>query len=194
MSRVYVSLALVGVVGLTALAQDGRSPAQTRAPNDQTTLKKFDPKTSGATMRASKLIGMNLQNSRRENVGQINDLVLNHHGEVQYVAVTYGGFLGVGNKMFAVPFEAIRFDMDPNVSNTMPVLRLDVTKEQLDGATGFDEQNWPDFSDPNFTNDLYRRYGVQRRMRNAADRHQSRLDVRVDQNGVDVNVDRNKKP
>lgn len=135
-------------------------------------------------MRASKLLGANLQNSRRENVGEINDLVLNSRGEVRYVAVTYGGFLGVGNKMFAIPFEAIRFEIDPKVSSTTPVLRLDVTKEQLEGATGFDEKSWPDFSDSKFTNDLYRRYGVKERG----------VDVRVDKDGVDVNVNRKKNP
>src|SRR5262245_61191467 len=72
-------------------------------------LGKLDTKTSGANIRASKLIGANLKNSNDESVGEIKDLVVDATtGKVRYAAVTYGGFLGLGSKLFAVPFEAFR--------------------------------------------------------------------------------------
>ena len=123
-------------------------------------VSKLDDKTSGATVRATSLIGMNLTNSRDESVGEIKDLVIDAiSGEVKYAAVTYGGFLGVGSKLFAVPFDAFR--VRPNTSEFTPgdyALTLDVTQEQLDGAQGFDVDHWPDFANPSFTQELDRRY------------------------------------
>jgi sporulation protein YlmC with PRC-barrel domain len=127
-------------------------------------LSKLDEKTTGATVRASKLIGTNLTNSNDESVGEIKDLVMDAStGKVRYVAVTYGGFLGLGSKLFAVPFEA--FHVRQNTSATTPgdyMLTLDVTKDQMKGAQGFDNDRWPDFADTNFTQELDRRYNVDR--------------------------------
>lgn len=69
----------------------------------------------GAGIRASQLIGMNIQNDQGKGVGEVQDLILDSRtGQVRYVAVTYGGFLGFGNKMFAVPYEAFRWKHDPD--------------------------------------------------------------------------------
>lgn len=127
-------------------------------------LSKLDEKTSGTNVRASKLIGTNLTNSNDESVGEINDLVMDGtSGKVRYVAVTYGGFLGVGSKMFAVPFEAFR--VRQNTSAVTPgdyTLTLDVTKDQLQGAQGFDNDHWPDFANASLVQELDRRYKVNR--------------------------------
>ena len=151
----------------------------------------MDDKTTGADIRASQLIGMNIQNSQDEGVGEVNDIVLNARtGRVRYLAVTYGGFLGVGNKMFAVPFEAFKVRQDPNDKDSY-VLMLDVTQKQLEGAQGFDEDHWPDFADRSFTSELDKRYGIDRqRIRR---RRNPDVDVDVNRNGVDVDVDQNKK-
>jgi sporulation protein YlmC with PRC-barrel domain len=127
-------------------------------------LNKLDKKTTGATIRASQLIGTNLKNSNGDSVGEIKDLVIDNTGKVRYAAVTYGGFLGVGSKLFAVPFEAFHVSHNPNDRNDRNdyVLTLDVTKDQLSGAQGFDSDRWPDFADTNFTQDLDRRYKVSR--------------------------------
>lgn len=131
--------------------------------NVATRAAKLDSKTMGSGLRASKLIGMNIENSQEKNVGEINDIVLNSRtGEIEYVAVTYGGFLGVGNKMFAVPFEAIKCKIDPD-DHDDHILVMNVTEKQLEGAQGFDEDHWPNFADKSFTDDLYKRYGVKRR-------------------------------
>jgi hypothetical protein len=91
--------------------------------------------------------------------------VIDGSGKVRYAAVTYGGVLGVGSKMFAVPFEAFKVKMDPDDADDEDpdyVLTLDVTKEQLEGDQGFDNDHWPDFADSKFTQELDRRYKVQR--------------------------------
>lgn len=136
----------------------------TRTAESNSTVSKLDSKTSNATVRASKLIGTNLKNSNDESVGEIKDLVIDaRSGKVRYAAVTYGGLFGLGSKLFAVPFEAFR--VRQNTSALTPgdyVLTLDVGKEQLSGAEGFDSDHWPDFANTNFTQELDRRYKVHR--------------------------------
>jgi sporulation protein YlmC with PRC-barrel domain len=139
------------------------SDADRTAPKSD--LSKLDEKTSGATVRASQLLGTNIRNSQDQNVGEIKDLVVDaKSGKVRYVAVTYGGFLGVGSKLFAVPFEAfrVRRDTDTTLRTSDYVLTLDVTKEQLEGAQGFDNDRWPDFADTRMAQELERRYKVDR--------------------------------
>lgn len=76
-----------------------------------------------------------------ENVGEINDLVIDaREREIRYVAVTYGGVLGIGNEMHAVPFEAFKFKADPD-DQADTVLVLNVTQAQMKGAKGFDESD-----------------------------------------------------
>lgn len=152
---------------------------------------KLDAKATGGTIRATKLIGMKLVNRANENVGSISDLVINpSSAQVEYCAVSFGGFLGLGDKWFAVPMEAIKIEFAPN--SNQPVLVLDVTKEQMKGAVGFDESSWPNFADQQFTNDIYRRFNLQRR--GMQDRNRDgKLDVNVDRGGVNVEIN-GKKP
>jgi len=149
---------------------------------------KLDSKTSGSNIRFSQLIGANLQNDAGDSVGEINDLVLDSRtGRVRYAAVTYGGFLGLGDKLFAVPFEAIKTKADRQDAGEY-VLVLNVTQAQLEGAQGFDQDNWPNMADKNFAMELDRRYGVDR-MRDRK-RGSAGNDVDVDRDGVDVNRDK----
>jgi sporulation protein YlmC with PRC-barrel domain len=152
------------VIATSAFAQDEQAS-------------KLDTKTTGANVRASQLIGMNIQNEQAKSVGEVNDLVIDTStGQIRYAAVTYGGFLGVGNKMFAVPFGPFKFQQNPD-NPDQSVLVLDVTQKQLEGSTGFDEDHWPNFADQNFTSELHKRYGVS-----------------VNVNRVGVKVDLNSQP
>ncbi|EMI46834.1 PRC-barrel domain-containing protein [Rhodopirellula sp. SWK7] len=128
---------------------------------------RLDAKTRGTAIRVSQLMGLNIQNSQGESVGEINDIVLDSRtGKVRYAAVTYGGFLGVGNKMFAVPFEAFKVQVDPDeagdddIDSDDYVMVLDVTQQQLEGQQGFDEDNWPNMADRRWAAELNERYNV----------------------------------
>jgi len=129
----------------------------------------LDSKTRGANIRVSQLMGYNIQNSQGESVGEIQDIVIDgKSGKIRYAAVTYGGFLGMGNKLFAVPFEAFKVQVDPDevgdddVDSDDYVLVLNVTQQQLEGQQGFDEDNWPNMADKQWARDLDKRYGVNR--------------------------------
>ena len=172
-----LSLGIFGLSGgLSTLEAQERSRTDKAATGSS--VGQLDPITSGAGIRASKLIGMNIHNSQGESVGEVNDIVIDSRsGKIRYAAVTYGGFLGVGNKMFAVPFEAFKVGSAPNQRTTNHLI-LDVTAKQLEGSTGFDEDHWPDFADQKLLLDLDHRYKIDRRIR-----------VDVDRNGVDLNID-----
>lgn len=143
---------------------------------------RLDEKTAGPNIRASKLIGMNIKNPQAKDLGSINDLVIDgNNGRIRYAAVSYGGFLGAGDKLFAVPWEALQVKPDPEDGDKL-VLILDVTKQQLEGAQGFDQEHWPDFADRKFTDAIDKQYGVERR------------GVNVEAGPGGVNIDINRKP
>ena len=185
-SKIWIASVIAVAFSSTLVAQNPNAkPAQDTATQN---LRKLDTATSGPGIRASKLMGMNIQNSKKERVGQIKDIVVDPMStRIQYVAVTYGGFLGLGDKMFAVPMQAIKVQQDPDNRDRV-VLVLDVTKEQMNGAQGFDEANWPNFSDEKFSGELHRRYRVEDRWNNRGIRD-GKVDVNIGRDGVDVNVD-----
>lgn len=186
-SKIWIASAIAIAFVTPVYAQ---SPNLSQSPNTASqNLHKLDSKTSGPGIRASKLMGMKIQNSKKENVGQIKDIVVDPATtRIQYVAVTYGGFLGLGDKLFAVPMQAIHVQQDPDHHDHV-VLVMDVTKEQMNGAKGFDESSWPNFSDPNFTGELHRRYKIEDHWNSGAN-HDGKVDVNVARDGVKVIVDK----
>jgi len=194
--RYFITTSLCAAMALMTVptwAQNAASPvspatqaAQVRANQPASNPGIADDKTTGTSIRASQLTGMNIVNSSGDSVGKIHDIVIDSQsGQVQYVAVTYGGFLGFGDKLFAVPYEAFQYRVDPNDRNDHALV-LNVTKEQMEGAQGFDQDNWPNFADQKFTADLDRRYRVERR--GPAGRRG--VDVNINRQGVDVDVNR----
>ena len=180
---ILCGLALAGLTAAPLVAQNKKPRAQT----NRAAAGQLDSKTRGANIRASQLTGMNIQNTKGESVGEINDLVIDAKtGKVRYAAVTYGGFLGIGNKLFAVPFEAFKIGHQSNDSDET-VLVLDVTPQQLEGSVGFDEDNWPNFADKEYTAEIYKRYKVERITRD----RRSQVNEDVNRDDVDVDVDAN---
>jgi sporulation protein YlmC with PRC-barrel domain len=109
--------------------------------------------------RASTVIGMTVKNAAGKDLGTVNDIVLDMGtGHVRYYALSYGGWLGLGDKLFAVPhktFQVRRFaDSDKHY------LVLNVSEEKLKNAPGFDQNNWPDFAnDAQWREKVDRYYG-----------------------------------
>ncbi len=103
---------------------------------------------------ASKIIGEAVVNLQNENVGKIHELVIDaKKNRVAYVVLTFGGFMGMGNKLFAMPWEAFTFSATENK------LILNVDKEKLKTAPGFEkDEKWPDFSDTTWGETIYNYY------------------------------------
>jgi sporulation protein YlmC with PRC-barrel domain len=137
-----------------------QAPQQNQRDNDRPQAGQGQD-AEGKTVRASELIGKPIENSQGERVGQIEDLVIEADtGAVAYAAVTYEELPEARNQMFAVPFMAFEAKHDPNTHEC--TLVLDVTQQQLQRAEGFDANNWPDFSDLQFTSGIDELYGVER--------------------------------
>lgn len=100
-------------------------------------------------LSASSLIGDSIKNPQGESLGDLKDLMVDlGTGKIGYGVVAFGGVLGMGEKLFAVPWDALRVDHEDKC------LVLNVSKERLKDAPGFDKDNWPNFSDPSFTQQL----------------------------------------
>ena len=96
--------------------------------------------------RTSKLVGLAVKNEKAEDLGKIEDLVMDENGQVRYAAISFGGFLGFNDKLFAVPFKAIHIKHDPG-SSTNYVQVNNVSKAYLEQAEGFPSDKWPTFTD-----------------------------------------------
>jgi len=107
------------------------------------------------TLSATTLIGDPVVNRKGENVGKIEDLMIEpERSRVSYAVLSFGGFLGMGNKLFAVPLQAMKLSREDKR------FVLDVDKERLKNAPGFDKDQWPDFADPAYGQKLFSYYGV----------------------------------
>lgn len=100
-------------------------------------------------LSATTLIGDEVKNQQGESLGHLKDVMLNTAaGEISYAVLSFGGVLGMGDKLFAVPWKSLMVDHQEKG------LVLNVRKDQLKDAPGFDKNNWPNFSDPSFAKTL----------------------------------------
>jgi sporulation protein YlmC with PRC-barrel domain len=107
-------------------------------------------------LSASTLIGDQVTNNAGEDLGEVKDFVLDlRTGRTAYAVLDFGGFLGVGNKLFAVPFEAMT--LNPAEKRFI----LDIDKQRLKDAPGFDKDDWPEDPDFSFVNEVHRYYGLE---------------------------------
>ncbi len=108
-------------------------------------------------LSATSINGTNVKNTKGESIGEIKDLMIDwNNGKVEYAVLSFGGFLGMGDKLFAIPLEAFTFD---SVDSEEAV--IDVTKESLDNAPGFNKDNWPNSADREFTKSVYSHYKME---------------------------------
>jgi len=77
---------------------------------------------------------MPVRNSAGENLGDINDVVLDSTGKLSVVIIGVGGFLGIGEKAVGVPFSSLTM---ADANDGTRVARLDVTKDALNAAPAF---------------------------------------------------------
>lgn len=107
-------------------------------------------------LSSSTITGQNVYNLNDENIGDIKDLMIDlNNAEIAYAVLEFGGFMGIGNKLFAIPMEALQF------SDTDDTIRLDVNKEKLELAPSFDKDNWPMTADNEFIDSVYSHYGYE---------------------------------
>lgn len=107
-------------------------------------------------MSADTLTGNDVVNQDDEDLGDIKDIMLDvPNGRVAYAVLSFGGLMGMGGKLFAVPWSALKLDTE----NKRFVLNVD--KERLGEAPGFDKDKWPNMADPSWTSKVHAYYGTQ---------------------------------
>jgi sporulation protein YlmC with PRC-barrel domain len=108
-----------------------------------------------ALMGADTLIGDSVVNAADEDLGDIKEIMLDMQtGQVAYAVLSFGGFMGMGDKLFAVPWQALHLD----TVNKRFV--LDIDKQQLQNAPGFDKDAWPDMADAQWARHIHSFYGT----------------------------------
>jgi sporulation protein YlmC with PRC-barrel domain len=104
---------------------------------------------------ASTLVGDPVRNEAGETLGEIREIMLDvRTGRVAYAVLGFGGFLGMGDKLFAVPWPALRHHEREHA------FVLGVSRETLRRAPGFDKDRWPDFADPAWSASVHEHYDV----------------------------------
>ena len=110
-------------------------------------------------LSSSSLEGTDVRNNLGESLGDIKDLMINTRtGKVEYAVLSFGGFLGMGDKYFAIPWNA--FDVDRMHEEMV----LDIPRETLEKSPGFDKDNWPTTANHAYfdsVNQHYRQYITQ---------------------------------
>lgn len=107
-------------------------------------------------MGANTLIGNDVYNHKDEDLGDIKEIMLHvRSGKVIYAVLSFGGILGLGEKLFAVPWAALTLD----TKNKRFILKVE--KDTLKDAPGFDKDNWPNMADTSWTKKIHSYYGIE---------------------------------
>jgi sporulation protein YlmC with PRC-barrel domain len=153
--RSILALPLVAVLVLPVAAQDPVTPPAN--PNDNPpSMHDADRMTTalGPQVKASDIIGKDVRNPSNENLGEIDDIVVTTNGRISYAVLSFSTLLGLNEKLFAIPWSSLKAGSDGK-SYT-----LDIPKEKLKKAPGFDKKNWPDMADKQWSAGVDTFYGT----------------------------------
>lgn len=118
----------------------------------------YAPGNSGpgpALMGADTLLGNDVYNRDGESLGDIKEFMIDMaSGKVAYAVLSFGGLLGMGDKLFAVPWAAMKLD------TVNKRFTLNVPKATLQDAPGFDKERWPAMSDSTWASGVHKFYGT----------------------------------
>lgn len=105
-------------------------------------------------MTSDSLTGDSVVNAVGEDLGKIEAIMLDvPRGRVAYAVLSFGGFLGLGDKLFAIPWEALTLDAEREC------FILDIEKDRLKNAPGFDKDHWPAMADLQWASNIHTYYG-----------------------------------
>lgn|SRR5487761_476967 len=103
---------------------------------------------------ADKVEGTPVESTNADSLGHIHDIMIDKiTGRVVYAVLKYGGFLGVGGKLFALPWDILKYDTRRNA------YVIGVPVERLKNAPSFEESAWPDMANPTWNKGVHDYYG-----------------------------------
>ncbi len=103
-------------------------------------------------MKMSAMTGAAVKNLEGQQLGTVEDLVVGKDSRIQYMILSHGGVLNIGDRLFAVPWDAVKPGREPNT------FVVDIDRERLANAPNFERNTWPNFADPNVYNLNYGYY------------------------------------
>ena len=104
--------------------------------------------------RLSQLIGTEVRDKMGEHIGEVKDMVLGPDGNLAYAIVSTGGFLGAGDRLHAVPWQALESDGEGHYT-------VDLTKDRMENAPSFAPNNWPSLHDQRWTEQNRQFYSIE---------------------------------
>jgi hypothetical protein len=132
-------------VAAGTLGRGGQKPGS--VPVEESKSISRDDVRDGVTrvLSARALIGGRVRNAAGEDLGKVEEIMLDvPRGRIAYAVLSFGGMPGLGNKLFAVPWSALRLNTAEHE------FILDVSRETLEHDPGFDTSHWPDMADPGY--------------------------------------------
>jgi sporulation protein YlmC with PRC-barrel domain len=108
-----------------------QQPTEQRGPFGYDPVDGFIAAQDPAHLMATDLIGANVVDAQGESIGSIDDFIVDPFGGIGGVVVSVGGFLGIGAKDVAVPWDSLQYQPHEQTAY------LDVTREQLETAPDF---------------------------------------------------------
>jgi sporulation protein YlmC with PRC-barrel domain len=105
-------------------------------------------------LSATTITGDEVRNKKNEKLGKIQDVMLDMtEGRIRYAVLASGGFLGMGDRLFAIPWKALKQDKENRC------FTLDVDIDRLKDAPGFDKDDWPNMADATWNSTVESYYG-----------------------------------
>jgi len=171
-----MTIALVGCAW-PAFAQTDRTEPDAKT---STTRASQDVCENHFLHRGSDLLGMDVRNAQDEDLGELNELVIQpEEGRIAYAVVSFGGVIGAGDKLFAFPWQLLQ--VVHRDGDDRHVILLSIDKERLKESPGFPKDNWPDINSPEWTKSIDEFYADE--LRGAAQPAEagSRIEEAIDQ-------------
>jgi sporulation protein YlmC with PRC-barrel domain len=147
------------MLATTTYTAQGQQPTSQTQETQQPRMEQTQAPSS-SVYRTSDIMDADVKNPQGEDLGKISDVVIDPvDGNIVYAVLAAGGFLGLGEKYFAVPWTAFQPQVDQE--GEIEQLTLDVNKEKLENAQGFDKNTWPNMANPEWGQGTHAYYGQQ---------------------------------
>jgi sporulation protein YlmC with PRC-barrel domain len=163
LSKSFVISLTVPAIMLASAAFAAEKEMKTTTPVQKTQQERMVTQAQPATdiLKISDVIGQNVENPQGDNLGEISDVVVDpNDGSVVYAVLEAGGFLGLGDKFFAIPWRAFQTVADDD-KGEIDKLILNVDKDRMQNAPGFDKDNWPNMADAEWGQTVHTYYDQQ---------------------------------
>lgn len=123
-------------------------------------MRTSDTRRESDVLTAKAILGTRVRNSQGEELGMIEDLAIDvGSGRTAYAILSFGGFLGLGDKLFAIPMDALQLSVQAGTLTADRVFVLNIEKDRLRDAPGFDKSDWPNMADHSWGTEIYNYYG-----------------------------------